>query len=158
MGKFRIVLKNTLLAFVLVSVGYSLGRHSVRQAAAEKSAAPDSGAAVHVYYFHASFRCVTCNTIERMTKELMESRYKGDLASGRIIFSDANFQKDEELAKRYGVAAGCVVVSLERDGRVINFQRLDEVWTLNSDKDAFDKYISGAVDTMLKKLAAGAEK
>jgi hypothetical protein len=132
------IVRSILLGFVLLSIGFALGRHSMGGSSKEE---PILSTPVQVYYFHASFRCPTCNSLESMTRQVLETRFKRELASGAISFSSADFQKDEALARRFDVASGCVVVaSGER------FKRLDGIWTLKSDQAAFDDYIASAVN------------
>ncbi|MBN2642295.1 MAG: hypothetical protein JXR78_11615 [Victivallales bacterium] len=158
MNRFKVmtITKNLLLIFVLISIGFAMGRRF----AAPGALLPVGGSindatAVHVYYFHSTFRCTTCNTIEQMTKDLLEKNFKAELESGAIIFSEVNFQENEKLAILFDVVASCVVVSVEKDGQVIDFLRLDEVWTKLSNRAGFDKYISDAIAAMKKKLKQG---
>jgi len=149
-NKVKNIIKNILLIFVFVSIGFALGKHSVKN---EQAADNKSRTAVQVYYLHSSFRCVTCNTIEKMTKELLEKQFKKELDSGMILFSEVDFQKNEDMAKRFGVISSCVVAAAMKDGQIIDFRRLDEVWTLMSNPTAFDKYISDAIEAMRQKLS-----
>jgi len=150
------LIKNILLIFVFVSVGFALGRHSVRPASTGATPLSDGKTTVQVYYLHSTFRCTTCNTIEKMTRSLLERQYKDELASGDMVFREANFQTDGVLAKRFGVVASCVVVAVARDGVIVDFQRLDEVWTLMKDPAAFDKYLNDAIAAV--RLKAGGEQ
>lgn len=149
-NKIKSITKNVLLIFVFVSIGFALGKHSVKNV--PQAADNKSRTAIQVYYLHSSFRCVTCNTIEKMTKELLEKQFKKELDSGMMLFSEVDFQENEELAKQFGIISSCVVVAAMKDGQVIDFRRLDEVWTLMSNPTAFDKYISDAIDAMRQKL------
>lgn len=144
-------IKSLLLAFVFVSIGFSLGRHSVKPLSAGTLPPSSSKTSVQVYYLHSAFRCTTCNTIEKMTKALLDRQYKAELSSGDMAFHEVNFQTDEALAKQFGVVASCVVVTAVKDGKTVDFQRLDEVWTLMKDPVAFDKYINDAIAAMQKK-------
>ena len=150
-------IKKLLLAFVMVSIGFAFGRHSVNPASA--GARQMTGpAVVQVYYLHATFRCPSCNTIEKLTRALLDKQYKDELSSGAIIFREANFQTDTALSKQFGVVAGCVVVAAVRDGKTIDFLRLDEVWTRMNDPAAFDKYLNDAIAAMRKKTVDGGGK
>ena len=151
MEKARIILTKVLMAFALVSVGFSLGRHSVVNSTAGKDAVSMDGRHVAVYYMHSSFRCATCNAIEKMTKGLLDKSYAKELADGRVRWQEVDFQENEALAKRFDVMASCVVVALVDSGEVVAFKRLDEVWTLMSDPAAFENYISGAIDPYLER-------
>jgi hypothetical protein len=150
-------IKNLLLAFVLVSIGFAMGRHSVKSKEAELPGMTDKSV-IHVYYLHSTFRCTTCNTIEKMTKEFLDGNYKSELASGKMIFTEIDFQQNEQIAKRFGVVASCVVVAAEKDGKTVAFKRLDEVWTKMKTPDEFDKYIAAAITAMRAELASGGEK
>lgn len=148
--KTQHIIKNLLLIFVLISIGFALGKYSVtKQIIQEKT--NTGGEAIHVYYMHAAFRCVTCNTIEKMTKELLNSKFADGLKSGEIIFSKVNFQENEKLARQFEVISSCVVVAKEKDGNIIEYKRLDEVWTLLDKPAEFNAYVSKAIQSFLPK-------
>jgi len=143
-----------LLAFVLFTLGFGVGREvGRRQSAASPAAGPAAARAeskVVVYYLHATFRCVTCNTIERMTRQTLEEAFADDLAAGRIEWRTADFQEREDLAKRYDVASSTVVVVHCADGQETAFRRLDEVWTLVSKPAEFREYLAAAIREYLR--------
>ena len=147
--------KHALLTFVVFTLGFGVGKEAGRRQAA--APAPDGAAVggagspvatadkVTVYYLHATFRCVTCNTIEAMAKEVVTTQFAADVAAGRIEWREADFQEREDLAKRYDVVSSTVVVVHLVDGREVEFQRLDEVWTLFDKPTEFKEYIAGAI-------------
>ena len=153
--KLQKVVKNVLLAFVLVTIGFALGKRSTLRTMASKSPeapvqGPETensgkGTKVIVTYLHATFRCVTCNTIEAMAKQTVETRFPEALSSGTIEWRTANYQEREDLAERYEVVAAGVVVSKMVDDQETDYQRLDDVWTLMKDPPAFEKYVSDAI-------------
>lgn len=53
--------------------------------------------AVEVLYFHGKQRCITCNAIERLTKEVIEQDFAQQLKDGKIIFKviDISTKEDE---------------------------------------------------------------
>ena len=142
------IIKNLLLIFVLVSIGFAFGKYS---AARPQAALPSGQAAetVRVYYMHATFRCVTCNAIEKMTRQLLESKYIKQMQDGSIVFAEVDFQKNEQMAKQFDVISSCVVVARIKDGKVTVFDRLDKVWELLDKPDEFSAYISSAIDKLL---------
>jgi hypothetical protein len=147
------ITRNALLAFVLISVGFALGKEVTarRQTPTTGPESPASVAPVAtsdkvvVYYLHTTFRCVTCNEIERLTKALVETEFADDLTAGRIEWREANFQQDESLAKRYEVVSSCVVVVNIQGGHESGFQRLDDVWTRYEDPADFNGYVGAAI-------------
>ncbi len=144
----KIWITRLLLAFAIFTLGFGLGKDAgLRQgaAAAPAATAAEAGDKVIVYYLHTTFRCVTCNAIERMTRELVERDFAAALAEGRIEWREANFQEREDLAKKYEVATSSVVVVRIEDGKETGFQRLDDVWTLHPNPDAFAEYVGKAI-------------
>jgi hypothetical protein len=86
-----------------------------------------------------------------MTRELLEHSYGDELAERKIQWIKEDFQENEALARKFEVVASCVVVAEMKDGVVIDYKRLDDVWTLMKDPEAFNRYISDAIDGYLKK-------
>ena len=151
MGKLRKILTNFLLAFAFISIGFAMGKHSLRPEKQADKLPGGTGHRVAVYYLHSTFRCVTCNTIEKMTKRLLDNSYGKELADGKILWIEDDFQENDALAKRFEVAASCVVVADMKDSIVTDYKRLNDVWTLMKDSKAFNIYISTAIDGYLKK-------
>ena len=139
-----------LLAFAIFTLGFGLGKDvGLRRTGPPARGASDPDRIV-VHYLHATFRCVTCNTIEKMAKGFVENEFRELLATGRIAWQEENFQEREDLARKYDVASSTVVVVRIRDGKEVAFQRLDEVWTLVDKPDAFAKYVGDAIRAYLK--------
>lgn len=145
------ILTNGLLAFALISIGFALGKHSVKQLEPVNNPSDESGQRVAVYYLHSTFRCVTCNTIEKMTRELLHNSYSNKLTEGKIQWIEDDFQENQALAEQFNVAASCVVVADIKDGVVLDYKRLDDVWIKMKDPVAFNQYISDAIDGYLQK-------
>jgi hypothetical protein len=158
---FLKIIKNLLIAFVLISIGFSLGKCEYKSQTSEPNV---SGALkkkdarklteqeyIHVYYMHSTFRCSTCNSIEKMTKELLETKYSKEIKDKKIIFSEIDFQSNINLAKKFNISSSCVVVAIEKDGQTVDFKRLDKVWTLLDKPGKFDNYISRAINSFMNK-------
>ncbi len=161
--KLQTAIRNLLLAFVLVSIGFVLGKHSVRRGEAPVAQAPERPAPnaeelpvkLRVYYLHATFRCTTCNTIEKMTRDLLDQQFGNALADGRIEWREADFQENETLAKQFDIIASCVVVAKMRGGSTLDYKRLDDVWTLMKDTVKFNAYVGDAIRSYLPEAEKG---
>ena len=128
----------------------ALGKEAgLRRSATDKDAVPVSTAAdvdkVLVYYLHTTFRCATCNRIEKLARQVVAQEFTEESADGRVEWRRANFQERNDLAKRYGVASSTVVVVDIENGEEKDFKRLDEVWTLHDRPKAFSEYVSEAI-------------
>lgn len=159
-ARMQAAIRNSLLAFVLISIGFALGKHSARHSTRIRNGHPPMqntpagetttpAQRVRIYYLHTTFRCVTCNTIEKMTRELLESQFAAELADGRIEWREADFQDNENLARAFEVTASCVVVARVRGEDVLSYRRLDEVWTLMKDPVEFDRVVGEAIRSAL---------
>jgi tellurite resistance protein len=153
MSKKMKILKHTLLIFVWISIGFAIGRHYTAIKMNNRDNATPSvtekGRLVRVYYLHATLRCSTCNTIERMTKGLLNDKYAAAIDDGQIEFESIDFQEKTKLAEQFDVVSSCVVVAKVIDGKIVEYQRLDKVWTLLSSPPEFNAYLSEAIDKYL---------
>lgn len=144
------ITRNLLLAFVLISSGFAVGRE-VGLSKADTRAKPTANSpheradTVVVYYMHRTFRCVTCNRIEKMAQDVVQREFAEQLSRKTVQWKQVNFEVNEDLARRYNVASSSVVVVQLRDGREVAHQTLDEVWTLVNKPAEFATYIGDAV-------------
>ena len=156
--KAQKVISQLLLGFVLISIGFALGREAGRRSAAQ--AKGDAGTAmkaetsqadkVVVYYLYGPIRCVTCNKIEAVAKETVQTSFAKEIQADQVEWKTANFQEDEDLAKRYDIASSTLVVVKKQGGKDVKYQKLEEVWKLVNDKPAFVSYVRGAVKSYLE--------
>jgi len=148
-----------LLAFVLVTIGFALGRQTApeppspagERAGAATQPATD-GDKVVVYSVHMTFRCWECNQIEYLTKELLDKEFAQEQASGRIEYRSVDYMKDTDFARRYNIASSTVVVVRVENGEEAGFERLDEVWTKSRSREEFLAYVRGAIRSQLRQL------
>ena len=142
-----------LLGFVLLSIGFALGKEvtlrRLRRTIDQGAAASAPGDQVIVYYMYPAIRCVTCNAIEKAAHKVVHDDFAEDLQAGRLKWQVVNIAEDEVLAKRYNVASSTVVVVQRRDGREVGFARLDEVWPLAEKPDELSACVREAVRSAL---------
>jgi hypothetical protein len=152
--KAKKIIGKLLLAFVLVSVGFAIGKETTRshmpaQAEAAPVAAPGEDKII-VYYMHASFRCVTCNMVESMGEEIVRTEFADALKAGRIEWKAVNYQENDQLATRYKVGGNMIVVAKFRDGKEVATRRLDRVMELANNRDEFMAYVRGGIREVLE--------
>ncbi len=68
-----------------------------------------------VLYFHGKQRCITCNAIEKLTKEVIDS-----LANKNVVMKviDISQKENETIADKYEVTWSSLI--LDRSGKVEN--------------------------------------
>ena len=66
-----------------------------------------------VFYFHTKKRCATCNAIEQLTKQVVDS-----LAQAGIVMRTVDITENESLADKYEISWSSLV--LDRGGKIEN--------------------------------------
>ena len=115
---------------------------------AEKS----RSAKVIAYYFHGTFRCSTCRTIEQYSHNAIQMYFAKELGDGRLEFRPVNVEEPENkhFIQDYQLVTRSLVLSLVSDGRETKWKNLPDVWKLVRDKDKFFQYVKDEVEKFLK--------
>jgi hypothetical protein len=105
-----------------------------------------------VYYFHGNYRCVTCRTIEMYTREAINEAFLKELGDGSLHLNVLNMQDpvNEVYVKDFGLEYYIVVLEKVVDGKRVEWKKLEGIWDLLKDKDAFKKYVVNETRAYLK--------
>ena len=144
-SKLQSRVKNLLLAFVLVTIGFSVGRRTAPQPEEAMRSVATEAATVVVYAAHMTFRCPECTQIEALARELVEQEFKAQIDAGRLAFKTIDYMRDTAFARRYDITSSTVVVVRNEGGEAHGFERLDEVWTKVNDREAYFAYVREAI-------------
>ena len=129
--------------------------------AAEKSEAkPSTPAAtttnapsvqVIAYYFHGTVRCETCQKIEKQAREVIEQRFKTELAAKRLVFKPLNYDVPENahFLRDYKLPCPSLVLVRRQAGKDEKWKLLGETWQLVEDATKFNRYVEDAVSELL---------
>ena len=73
---------------------------------------------VEVLYFHGKQRCLTCNAIEKLSKEVVDTLFTKELKEGRVIYKtiDISEKENEALADKYEVTWSSLFINKWKDG------------------------------------------
>jgi hypothetical protein len=104
---------------------------------------------VDVYYFHFTRRCMTCNNVEKVSKDAVEKQYAEKVKAGEITFRSINLDEKE------GEAIGA---KLKVDGQTLLIVSGDKRVNLtekafmyaNNSPEKLTAEIKKAIDEMLK--------
>ena len=134
-----------LVSAVLVVVGVTF---PINPACAQQ--APT--AKVIAYYFHASFRCPTCQKLEKYSKEAIETNFRDALASGKLEFKAVNVEDkgNEHFVNDYQLYTKSLVVSLIENGRETKSKNLTKIWDYAGDKQKFFDYVTSEINSFMK--------
>ncbi len=106
---------------------------------------------VVVYYFHGNTRCPTCRSIETQAKAIVHDHFSSQLSAGAMAWKIVNYEQPaaEPLVKKFEVQIPVVVVARLKDGKIVDWKRLDNVWALVGDKPAFANYVQSEIEKMI---------
>jgi hypothetical protein len=109
-------------------------------------------AKVIAYYFHGTFRCTTCQNIEKYSKEAIERYFPNELKNGKLEFKALNVEEAENrhYIQDYQLFSRALVISLVKQDKEVTYKNLTDVWKLVRDKDKFFHYVKDEVEIFLK--------
>ncbi len=109
-------------------------------------------AKVVAYYFHGTFRCTTCRTIEKYSKEAIEHYFANELKNGTLEFKPLNVEEAENrhYTQDYQLFSRSLVISLVKQDKEITWKNLTDVWKHVRDKEKFFQYVKDEVEKFLK--------
>lgn len=107
---------------------------------------------VIAYYFHGTFRCTTCRTIEKYSHDAIQQYFSKELGNRTLEFKPLNVEDAENrhYVQDYQLFTRSLVLSLNQDGKETKWTNLKEVWTHVRDKEKFFQYVKDEVEKFLK--------
>jgi hypothetical protein len=107
---------------------------------------------VIAYYFHTTFRCITCRTIEAFSREAIEQGFAQALKDGKLDFRAVNVEERENrhFIQDYRLFTRSLILVKMKDGKQAEWKNLSRVWELVRRKDAFLRYVQDEVRAYLE--------
>jgi hypothetical protein len=104
---------------------------------------------VEVYYFHFTRRCMTCNNVEKVSKEAVEKQFPDKVKTGEVSFKSVNLEEKEgeALGEKYKIEGQTLVV-ISGDKRV-DLTDKGFLWA-NDSPEKLKAEIKKAVEGLLK--------
>ncbi len=118
-----------LLTLVAVSLGtWGVRTFSSARATGGGEALPADG--IVVVNFHPATRCNACREIGTEAQAVVEGGFGAELKSGAMHWRVINFEvyANKHFIKDYGLTTSTIVVVRRKDGRDVEWRRLDAVW------------------------------
>lgn len=163
----KTIIAMSLLIVLLVAGGtwaaFKWSRGSVVSAA--QTVAPQATAApasepprtkVVVYYFHGTYRCQSCTTIEMYTEEAVKEAFAAELKSGALEWKAVNVETPEtqHFIQDYKLYTKSVIVSEVADDKEQRWKNLAKVWELLHNEKTFKDYVKQEIAAYLKEQAS----
>lgn len=98
---------------------------------------------VYAYYFHQTFRCMSCQMTEEMAARAIEEHFAGPAQAGLVVWMPVNIDKPEgrALGQQFNARATDLVLARTENGVCKESKKLDELAGLRDRPDAFSKYL-----------------
>ncbi len=148
-----------ILAACLYCLGCRAANPSNPQALASAADDPPAGgtqasdglAVVYVYYFHQTFRCMSCQMTEEMADRTIREHFAQPIQAGRMAWMPVNIDKPEGkvLRQQFHVQATDFVLARMENGVCKESRKLDELAGLTDRPDAFSRYLIDQITTYL---------
>jgi len=174
---YRDVLKYLLLGFVILSIGAAVYKIAGSNCCSrcKTQAAPEAAAAVRpatgpatiktpasavkaiglktavIYYFYTNTRCSSCKAIEAYTREAVEKNFSADYKGWKIAFKGVNVDDapNNHFVQDYRLDSKSVVVQKLSGDKSMKWVKLEKVWQLLGDKEAFINYVTAETHKLL---------
>jgi len=106
---------------------------------------------VEVVYFHRAQRCRSCIYAEAGTRYTLETYFKDELASGKIIFEVVNVEDKENATtvKKYGAFTSSLFINTIKDG-IDHIEGVTDIWSVLGKDEAFVEIVRGKIEQSLK--------
>jgi len=108
---------------------------------------------VIAYYFHGTYRCITCRTIEQYSKEAIETGFGKELQAGKLKFMAVNVEEPDNrhFIQDYQLITKSLVLVDLQNGQQRSWKNLEQVWTYVRNKPAFIKYVQDEIKGLLER-------
>lgn len=105
--------------FALLAIAMLISCGSNQSTTAQATTTTPQSDCVEVLYFHGKQRCVTCNAIERLTKEVTETEFAPQLKSKELVFKaiDISTPEGENIARQYEVSWSALFINRQKGGK-----------------------------------------
>jgi len=140
-----------IMAACLSCLGCRAAVPSNPQASAGDPPAAGVKTVVYAYYFHQTFRCFTCQSMEERAARAIEEHFAPQIQAGQVVWMPVNIDKPEGKVLRQQFNARATDLVLARmEGNVCKESRkLDELWGLSGRPEAFSKYLVDQISVYL---------
>ena len=106
---------------------------------------------VEVVYFHRAQRCNSCIYAEKGIRYTMETYFRDELASGKLIFKAVNIEdkKNATIVKKYGAFTSSLFINTKRGG-TDHIVEVKEIWFVLGKDEVFVEIVRDKIGESLK--------
>ncbi|MFC1741902.1 nitrophenyl compound nitroreductase subunit ArsF family protein [Nanoarchaeota archaeon] len=105
---------------------------------------------LEVYHFHGTNQCYSCKTVGAYAEETINTYFKDELESGKIVFGHINVDlvENSALATKYGATGSSLRIGTYK-GSGFEAEENVNVWYKIKDKQDYVAYLKGVIEQKL---------
>jgi len=102
-------------------------------------------------YFLTNVRCPSCLTIERLTKETIQTEFADQLDANLLEWRTINIDGEGNFhfVKDYNLYTKSVIISEMSEGKEIRWKNLPKVWELLGNEAKFSRYLKDEITAFM---------
>jgi hypothetical protein len=106
---------------------------------------------VPVINFHGEKRCRTCIGIGELARQTLDQKFAAEEKAGKVHWEPINFDQpgNARFVNDYQLVSSTVLVTLWKDGKQVEWNRLDAVWDHVGDEPVFRAYLAQGLRELL---------
>jgi hypothetical protein len=107
---------------------------------------------VEVFHFHGTHQCYSCITVGALAEKTVNTYFKDELDSGRIVFGHVNAELPENasLVQKYEVTSASLWIgTYYANGTFVKEENVN-VWYKISDETGYMEYLKGILEKRLR--------
>lgn len=111
-------MKKIILLFISVLISFACtNANKNNKSHNNKEVSPKNQ--IEILYFHGKQRCITCNAIEKLTKEVVNTDFSDQLRNGDIVFKviDISTPEGRSIADQYEVSWSSLYLNKWENGQ-----------------------------------------
>ena len=112
-----------------------------------KNQTQNANTKIIAYYFHGTYRCPSCKTIEEWSHDAIKSSFQDELKNGRLVWKVLNIEETQNrhFIKNYNLYTKSLIISEMNGEKEIRWKNLDRVWQLLRNQEKFFSYVEGEI-------------
>jgi len=103
------------------------------------------------YYFHRTFRCYSCSAMEVAILDVMNEHFARQMQDGQVVWTPVNIEDPttQPLQQQLEVRSNGLVLARTENGVYKDSKRMDELWGLKDNPEAFSEYLVDEINARL---------
>ncbi len=112
---------------------------------------PAGSTVVYAYYFHQTYRCLSCELMETTAAREIEEHFARQMQDGQVVWMPVNIDTPagKVFRQQFNVQGSALVLARMENDVCKESKKLDGLWGQLERPDAFSKYLTDEVNAFL---------